>query len=240
MPGADDKKTDDKGKNGKAGDDGTGAGDEGDKDPSKKAAGSEDDDGGDAGDFSDPAKALAEIKKLRAENAKHRTKNKSLEDEFGKVKGTMSKLKSALGVEGDEEDEPEKQIATLKQQNEALQIQNAMSELCREHEVPRKGEKYFNFLIAQEFESLEEGAEIPEERILEIVKETKQMFSSGNGSGTGTGVGTGKKPPPGENADAISAAQFAKMNPGEKSVLYTKNPALYSKLFNEAKEKRLF
>lgn len=238
MPGANNEETDGKKKTGKQGSEGDGAGAD---DATDEAAGSAEDDASDAGDFADPVKALAEIKKLRAENAKHRTKNKSLEDEFGKVKSTMTKLKSALGVDGEgDEDEPEKQIATLKQQNEALQIQNAMSELCREHEIPRKGEKYFNFLIAQEFEALEEGAEIPEERILEIAKEAKEMFASGSGKGTGTGVGTGKKPPPGENADSISAAQFAKMNPGEKSVLYTKNPALYSKLFSEAKEKRLF
>ena len=236
MPGAEDKETNDKNKNGKGEGDGAGA-----DDASKDAAGSADDEAGDAGDFADPAKALAEIKKLRAENAKHRTKNKSLEEEVGKVRSTMTKLKSALGVEGEgDEEEPEKQIAALKQHNEQLQIQNAMSELCREHEIPRKGEKYFNFLIAQEFESLEEGAEIPEERILEIAKEAKQMFAGGGQGGGGTGVGAGKKPAPGENADSISAAQFAKMNPGEKSALYTKNPNLYSKLFNEAKEKRLF
>ena len=237
MPGADDLETDGKKKTGKQGGEGDGAGAD---DAADDAAGSAEDDASDAGDFADPVKALAEIKKLRAENAKHRTKSKSLEGELGKVKGTVTKLKSALGVgdDGDEE-EPEKQIQALQQQNEALQIQNAMSELCREHEIPRKGEKYFNFLIAQEFEALKEGAEIPEERILEIAKEAKQMFAGGGGQGGGTGVGTGKKPPAG-GADSISAAQFAKMNPGEKSALYVKDPGTYQKLFNEAKEKRLF
>jgi len=236
MPGANNEETN--GEDGKKAGEGAGAG-AGEKDPSKEAAGSADDEGG-GEDFSDPVKALAEIKKLRAESAKHRTKNKSLEEEFGKMKGTLSKLKSALGVgdEGDDED-PETKIATLKQQNEALQVQSAMVELCREHEIPRQGEKYFNFLIAQEFETLEEGSEISEERILEIAGEAKKMFSSGGNAPSGTGV-SGKKPAPGEAADAISPSQFSKMNPGEKSALYTKNPALYQKLFNEAKEKRLF
>lgn len=238
MPGANNEETDGKKKTVNEGSDDQVIDADGDSDES---AGSDEDESGDAGDFADPVKALAEIKKLRAENAKHRTKSKSLEGELGKVKSTMTKLKSALGVEGEEdEDEPERQIASLREQNEALQIQNAMVELCREHEIPRKGEKYFNFLIAQEFDALEEGEEIAEERILEIAKEAKQMFASGGGQGGGTGVNTQKKPAAGENADAISAAQFAKMNPGEKSLLYTKNPALYTKLFNEAKEKRLF
>lgn len=237
MPGANNDKTDDKNKNGKAGDEGTGAGDEGEKDPSNAAAGSEGDGGDDAGDFADPAKALAEIKKLRAENAKHRTKNKSLEEKLGSIDGTMKKLKSALGVE-DESEDPEQKLKTLQAQNEAMQMQMAMSDLCREHEIPRKGEKYFNFLIAQEFESLKEGEEISEDRILEISKETKAMFSSGGASSTG--VDTSKKPNPGEKPDSLSAAQFAKMNPGEKSALYVKDPNQYNKLFQEAREKRLF
>lgn len=189
-------------------------------------------------DFSDPVKAMAEIKKLRAENAKHRTKNKTLDEQMVKVNGTMSKLKSALGLESEDQD-PEEQVTTLKQQNEALQVQMAMNELVRENDIPRSGEKYFNFLIAQEFETLEEGEEISEERIAELAKETKKMFAGG--SNHSTGVKDSKaNPNPDASASSISAAQFAKMNNGEKSALYVKDSALYQKLFNEAKEKRLF
>ena len=238
MPGAKNKQTNEEELNGKkAGAEGGGAtGDEGDETDAakKKAAGSADDDAG-GDDFADPAKALAEIKKLRAENAKHRTKNKSLEEQMGKVNGTMTKLKSALGIESEDED-PETQVATLKQQNEALQMQAALSQLCEDNEIPSKGKKYFNFLIAQEFETLDEGEEISEERIAEIAKETKKMFLAGGSTGVDA---SGKAKDPDAATGSVSAAQFAKMNVGEKSALYSKDSALYQKLFTEAKEKRL-
>lgn len=194
--------------------------------------------GGDEGegDFSDPEKAKAEIKKLRAENAKHRTKNKSLETEFGAMKETVGKLKQALGIEGDDAD-PEKQIASLKAQNEALQFETAVGEICREQDIPRASEKYFKFLLAQEFDALEEGEEITEERIIEIAAEAKKLAPAAAQSSTG--LNNGNKPPPAGSANDISVAQFVKMNSGERSQIYVKNPNLYNKLFEEAKEKRL-
>ena len=188
------------------------------------------------GDFSDPEKAKAEIKKLRAENAKHRTKNKSLETEFGAMKETVGKLKQALGIEGDEAD-PEKQIASLKAQNEALQFETAVGEICREQDIPRASEKYFKFLLAQEFETLGEGEEISEERIIEIAAEAKKLAPAAAQSSTG--LNNGNKPPPAGTSGEVSVAQFAKMNSGERSQLYVKNPNLYTKLFEEAKEKKL-
>lgn len=216
---------------------GAGAAGENETDQSSQAAGSADETDLGEGDFADPVKALAEIKKLRAENAKSRVKNKSLEDNLTQINGTMTKLKGALGIETDEVD-PEKQVASLRQENEALQVQAAVNELCREHEIPRKAEKYFQFLIAQEFEALKEGEEISDERMLEISAEAKKTIAPA--AATSTGAKTTKGVPnPDASAGSVSAAQFAKMNSGEKSALYVKNPEQYQKLFNEAKEKRL-
>ena len=115
-------------------------------------------------------------------------------------------------------------------------MQMAMSDLCREHEIPGKGEKYFNFLIAQEFESLKEGEGNFRDRILEISTETKAMFSSGGASSTG--VDTSKKPNPGEKPDSLRHSS-QKMNPGEKSALYVKTQISITNYFKRL-EKRLF
>jgi len=235
MPGANNEETD-KTKNG-AGAGGNGAaGEGGNPNPDDSGAGGDPTDDELEG-FADPVKAKAEIKRLRAENAKHRTKSKALETELGGVKATIDKMKKALGLE--DEADPAEQVATLKQQNEALQVEMAMSELCREHEIPRQGEKYFKFLVAQEFETLSEGEEISDERVLELAGEAKKMFAANGNSGTGTGVNPGQKPPPSGNNESTSVADFVKMNNGEKSELYIKNPNLYQKLFDEAKQKRL-
>lgn len=230
MPGANNEQT---GENNNQ-NQGTGSENSDNQESNQEAAGSA---GDDSADFSDPAKAQAEIKRLRAENAKHRTKNKSLEERFSHMNETMGKMKQAMGLT-DEEVNPEEVIQGLQLQNEAMQVQMAMSDLCREHDIPRSGESYFNFLIAKEFEGLAEGDEIAEDRIAELAMEAKKMFNGQNGGGS-TGLNTRQKPAPGQNAGDISAAQFAKMNPGEKSALYVKNPNLYNQLFSEAKEKRL-
>ena len=228
MPGAEDELekegqagSDDKEKQGKAGDEGqTGA----------------DDKGGEAGDdFSDPAKALAEIKKLRAENAKHRTKNKALDEQMSSLNGKFTALKKALGVEDDEED-PEVKIGRLHAENQALALEVSISRISREHEIPAGQEKYFRFLLAEKMEALEDGQEIGDDDVAEIAAEVKKI--SGKAAGNSTGVSAGKKP----NADGgttLTVQAFAKMNTGEKSELYAKNPSEYTRLFNEAKSQRM-
>ena len=118
-----------------------------------------------------------------------------------------------------------------------------MSELCDEHEIPSASKKYFKFLVSQEFEKLKDDEEISEERMTEIAAEAKKVGSGGGkNSKSSTSVdldADGKKKDPAGKDDAISVGQFSKMNMGERTELYTKNPALYEKLKNEAVEKRL-
>ena len=241
MPGAKkqeetDDKNKNKNKNGGEGDD------PGADDPSDDGTGGQgDDDGAGGEDFSDPEKAKAEIKRLRDENAKSRIKNKKFETELSAQKGVVGKLKAALGIEDDAAD-PETQIKDLKSQNENLVVQAAMNDLCDEHDIPSASKKYFKFLVSEEFAKLKDDEEISDERVAEIAAEAKKVGGSGgknpnSSTGVDGNAGGGKKPA--GKDDALDVAQFVKMNLGEKSALYTKNPSLYQKLMDEAKEKRL-
>lgn len=203
-----------------------------------------DDEGADDGDEDDgeeldakAAKSL--IKKLRAENAKHRNKNKELSGKVSNVEAKLDGLKKALGVGGEDDESPEDKIKKLQAEKEQLQMEHSLAELSREHEIPKQHDKYFRYLLAEKFDGLSDGEELSDEDIQEVVEQVKALGTGsapGKGS-TGLNNNGGRRAP--SKGDEITVEQFAKMNTGEKSALYVKNPALYKTLFDGAVEKRL-
>lgn len=184
-------------------------------------------------DFSDPERAKAEIKKLRAENAKHRNRSKALEEKMSALDQKFSGMKKALGVEREEED-PMQTIENLKTQNEALEMEIAFSNVARSNNIPAEGEKYFRFLLNERLVDLEEGAELSEEEISEVAG---QVTSTLRGKQNSTGLQAAK--PDSTGAGGLSVDQFAKMSLGEKSALYARNQNEYARLFAEANARKL-
>ena len=193
------------------------------------------DEAGDDGiDFADAEKAKAEILKLRKENAKHRIKNKETNARLSALETRFGGVKKALGVE--EEESPEEKAGKLQAQNEHLQMEVHIAQIAREYEIPKEHDKYFRFLLASKMEQLEDGDELADEDLEEVVNDVKMLANKKGGGSSGVNA-KGKKPD--EGVGDITVEQFANMNTGERSQLYTKNPGQYNTLFQAAKGKGL-
>ena len=195
------------------------------------------DEDADLADFADPVKAKAEIKKIRAEAAKHRTRAKNLDGEIATMKSTLDKLKTAFGMEDDSVD-PAEQLKAIQQQNENYQVELGIVQLARDNGITSDQDDYFRFLLSKRFDSLEEGEELTEEDLQEIVQKS-QSISGGKQNPASTGVGSGSKVPAGASKGSVTPEMFAAMSLTEKSKIYTDDSALYSRLLTEAKAKRL-
>lgn len=197
--------------------------------PGDEGDGSADDDE-DLGDFADPKKAMAEIKKLRKESADKRTKSKDLETKLNAMTAQMDKLKKAIG--GEEDDlSPEEKISRLQSEKEQVEIEASINHLARVYQVPIEHDDYFRFLLSKKFSELQDGEEVDDEQMNEIVSKVGALSAGQKGNGTGV---DSKKPNPGTGTDGVTAADFKKMGTIEKSQLYSKNPTLYDKLRTEA------
>ena len=231
-PGEDDKDPKDLPGEGEGGE--GGEGNEGEGDPG----------GSNEPKFSDEQKAY--IQKLRKESSGYRQKAKGLESKLTALTEKVSKLeggiKKAIGIEGEGEADPEKLKGTIADKDAQivqLQSQLGLMQAADEYGIPSKGRKYFATLVADAADSLEEGEEITEEQMADIVTEVKSLFGKAANSSINDddGKGGGGKPPAG--GDKITVEKFAKMTTTEKSVLYQKNPDLYKDLFQQAKDKRM-
>lgn len=221
------------------GDSGTGDGGEGSGDG---ADGDGDGNGSTGDDFDSlPDFAKKMIKNLRSESAASRTKNKTLEDRFTKMEAGM---KSALGLEDDDQASPEERVQTLTQQSESLAIRNAILEVAIENSLTKEQSDYFGYLLQKEGESLEDDQEITEERYQELVNSSKAL--GGKQSGTadtdvegdaGNGEGNGGDGQGGNTG--MTAEQFSNLGYGEKVKLRNENQPLYDKLFAEARKLRI-
>jgi hypothetical protein len=179
-----------------------------------------------------PANVQALIKSLREENAKHRTKNKELGE-------GQTKLKAALveaGIIENDEVEPEEKIKGLSADLQGAQMRAALLEAAVEHEVPKSQLKYFQFLIAERLEALEDDGELSQDDIAEIALEAKKVLGAGGtgSKGASSSAGTGSAPQAGGDG-RITQEQFDAMGIMEKSALYSKNPELYNQLFAASK-----
>lgn len=204
--------------------------------------GNGDGDGGSGDDFDSlPEFAKKMIKDLRSESAASRTKNKTLEERFGKMEAGM---KSALGLDDDDQESPEERVQTLTQQSESLAIRNAILEVAIENGLNKDQSDYFGYLLQKEGESLEDDQEISEERYQELVNSSKALGAQGSGTADtdvegDAGAGKGNGGDGQGTGSEMTAEQFSKLGYGEKVSLRQENSALYDKLFQEARKLRL-
>ena len=205
------------------------SGNQGDND-----SGNSDDDSNDNDVSKLPEFAQKMIKTLRGEAAANRTKNKSSEDRLTKLENG---LKSALGLGDDDQATPEQQIQDLTAQSQDFAARNAVLEVAIEEGLSRDQSDYFGYLLQKEGDSLEDGQELTEERYAELIKLAKGTGASGESANSS--VDDDGTPDNSGNAGTITPEQFGLMSYGEKVALRQKDEALYNKLFNEARSKKL-
>jgi len=187
---------------------------------------------------SDPDELKKYILQLRKENAKHRTKAKNLKDSSTtaeqKLQEMRSNLARALGLEGEDEVSPEEQVQHLTSYTQQLEIQSALMETALVNGVSAGELGYFKYLLAERLEALEEGEELGEEEMAEIVSEVKRVSAAKTAS---TGVGSKSPAPTSSHSGGVTVEQFMKMSVTEKSQLYMKDKGLYERLVEEVKRK---
>jgi hypothetical protein len=241
VPGADDKSKEDKNKNG--------SGNPGDETDPNKAKGVQDDAGGENNNNYDQLdveeselseKTKKYLQKLRGENAKHRTKAKESEGKVSKLESDIASLKkglkSALGIQDDEDVDPAQEVEALKGTNASLALNSAIAESAIEHGIPKEHYGYFRFLMSEQVGALKDGEDLTEEQVSKIVGEVKALggvkkASTGVGGGSGNGGGN---PPPAGGGGEVTVEQFKKMSTLEQTLLLEKNPQLYERLRKEA------
>ena len=126
-------------------------------------------------------KQRAYLEDLRKENAKHRTKAKDLESKLDATAQQLSKIETGFkNVFGDNEDTltPEEQLEQVKARNEALELNQAISETADEYGVTGEDKDYFRYLLTQELQGLGEDEEISEEQLETIAKKAKARSAS--------------------------------------------------------------
>lgn len=184
-----------------------------------------------------PQSAQDLIKSLRGESADHRTKNNNLNTRLEKME---TGLKAMFGDDGDGQDlTPEQQISQLQSSVENSSYENAVQGMAYEAGIPHGNFEYFQFLMQKEVGGLEEGQELSEETLAEIVGKAKGFAGSNINDSNSTVTENDKgKQNPDQNGE-VSLDAFVKMSVTQKSELYTKSPEVYNSLFKQAKEKRL-
>lgn len=179
-----------------------------------------------------PQEAQDLIKNLRKENGKHRTDKNLTAAELEKFKKAFKIISGE-----DDEEEPEVKLSKVSEELSSAKMKTAMLELAYENNIPTDQRDYFEFLMSKKLESLEEGEELSEEGLAEIVaKVTKK--GPANTSTKEDGKGDGKKAPAGQ-ADGVTLDQFLAMGMLAKSKLYSEKPEIYNALLAEAKQKKL-
>jgi len=179
------------------------------------------------------AKTQNYLKKMRAENAKHRTRANKVETE---LEGVKAKLK---GLAGGEEDDtpPEKKIEELASSVNSLSMENAILSIAVQNNIGADSLDYFKFLVGKRAGELEEGEELTDEDLKPIIAEVKSKL--GKSTQTSTSVTPNQNNTNPDGGGEITLEQFAKMGIMDKSTLYRKNPKLYESLMAQAKEKKL-
>lgn len=223
-----------------SGEGGTEVGPEGSETP-KATAAADPKDPGLSLDGLDP-KVQKYIKDLRKESSKHRTRATNLETELG---GLRTKIGQVFGAGGEgwaelTPEEQERRFTELGQGAENLQLENQILSLAI-HNGISGGEalEYFQFKLQKQLNQMEEGEELDDESIAEIVESVKEKFSAASAVSVTTSV-SGKGTPNPEGGDKVSVDDFASMSMAEKSAMFEKNRPLYDKLSAEAKKKRIF
>ena len=167
------------------------------------------------------------IADLRAENAKYRTRSKTLEEQLGSVNERFTKFETGLkSMFGEEDDSltPEQRVEHLTGQNEEMAINQALTEAALEFGVGRESYDYFRFLVSERLQSLGEGEEITEEDLEAIAK------SAGAKGGMTTTSVDGVQVPAPEVPGGTTLEEFQVMGINARSLLFRDNPVLYKQL----------
>jgi len=171
------------------------------------------------------------IESLRKENAKYRTKSKELETQYTSINERFSKVEKGLkglfgeGKEGDDMP-PEKKLEAMQAQNENLVLNSALVEAALEYGIGKEDFSYFKFLVQEKLQALNEGEELTEEDLDVIATSSRRGRSGGS-----TSVEGGEIPP--EQTGGITLEAFSEMGINERSLLYSKNEALYKQLVSQ-------
>lgn len=212
------------------------------EDAAQKAAGGgsgDDDQEVDEDELDEKTKAY--LAKLRKENAGHRTKNKELISKLSMSETQKKKILEAAGIEVDTET-PEEKLKALSGETQQLAFRSAILESAVEHGIGKDSLKFFEFLIADAVEALEEGEELSDEAMAAIITQVKKA-GGGKTANTSVGNGDGKggKNPPNPNPgadDKVTLEKFIRMSITEKSKLYETNLDLYTELTAQARAQR--
>jgi len=147
---------------------------------------------------------------------------------------------AAAGIVEDDE-KPEEKLKTATEQNNSLAFRNAVLETAVAHGIPNEKLKYFQYLMSEAVSELEDGDELSDEKLEEIVKECK--IGGGKQDKANSTVKRKDKdgnpiedPPPGEKGD-MTLEKFLRMGVVERSALYLKSPGVYEEFKKQAKAK---
>jgi hypothetical protein len=180
-----------------------------------------------------PQEAQDLIKSLRNENAKYRTEKNNFQTRLENIE---SGFKQMFGEGDGQELTPEQQVEQLSAGYEQMSYQNAIMGLAYENGIPMDNYEYFNFLMDKAVNSLEEGQELSEEQLLEVIQRSKGFNQTMDNANSSVDGQAGQAP---EGNQGTTLEQFLKMNVVQKSELYRNKPEIYNSLFAQAKEKRL-
>lgn len=199
---------------------------------------SQGDEGGEAGTLDESkwdAKTAAYIKKLRSEAANGRTKNKDLESKLSAQAEKEKKLKAALGIE--DEQDPAEKLKLVETEKQTLGLRNAILEMAVGNGIGADSLDFFEFMITKRTSELQDGEELTEEQLGEIVAAVKAQGTKPKATTT-VDAGKGKQGGEGNpGATEVTLEKFIRMNMSEKGSLYQKNKDLYLQLAAEAKQK---
>lgn len=206
------------------------------------AQGEEGDTENDVDDSGLDDKTKAYIAKLRKENGKHRTAAKELKSKLSASEEQKKAILKAAGIEVEDSD-PAEVLKTAQAESQTLSFRNAILESAIQHGIPGDSVDYYSFLVTESVNRLEDGDELTDEQLAEIVQKVKRVGGAGKANtsvngGKGGKDGSGNPPPPGTKKE-VTIAKFVKMSISEKSALYTENRELYESLVAEAKSKNI-
>lgn len=175
--------------------------------------------------WDDPAKAKAEIERLRAENGKDRTtaKTKAAEDARNELTQSIGK---ALGLIKDGEDKPDPAKLTQQITESAAAAKQAQTELAVYKAANKHGADADALLDSRAF--LAKIAELDPTKTADIDKAIKEavtdnpklkLVQAAGQSGSDFSGGSGE--------GAITKAKFDAMTPAEKNSLFRTDPTTY-------------
>lgn len=192
--------------------------------------------------WSDSGKIKNYIKDLRKENASYRTKAKESQLKVSELSERFNNfemgMKQMLGISEGDKISPEERVQHLSQTVESLQFDSAINEIFIERGVTGgiKGKKYLSFLMQEAASELNEGEELTDAKLDEIVSQVQATFKSGSSQTSVNGSGI---PPADEKNSTLTPEAFARMSLADKTTLYSKNKSQYDTLMAAAKDKRL-